>query len=245
MNDSRETLLALEETALRAWPAAEEIREPAWCLRFNCGYSKRANSAVVLGDTRGTDVHAALDRFAAIFADQGLPLVIRESTLNPNPDLTAALVARGYRTIDQTIVMTAPLTSNGERPPSELSVDHWLELYARFEGGTKGNQIYHRDIVERIVNPTCLAVLQDGLQYIAVGLGVHEDTWLGLFDIVTDPDQRRRGYGRTLVEQLMAWGAARGAERSYLQVLARNAAAIPLYESLGYSEAYRYQYWVA
>jgi ribosomal protein S18 acetylase RimI-like enzyme len=79
----------------------------------------------------------------------------------------------------------------------------------------------------------------------AFGLGVVERGHLGLFDIVSDPQRRRAGHGRRLVEGLMAWGRARGATRAYLQVVATNARAIALYESLGFREAYRHHYRIA
>ena len=44
---------------------------------------------------------------------------------------------------------------------------------------------------------------------------------------------------------LWAWGAEHGAARTYLQVSADNAAAIALYESLGYWRHHDYHYRVA
>jgi ribosomal protein S18 acetylase RimI-like enzyme len=68
---------------------------------------------------------------------------------------------------------------------------------------------------------------------------------LGLFDIVSDPQRRRAGHGRRVVEGLMAWGRGRGAACAYLQVVATNARAIALYQSLGFREAYRHHYRIA
>ena len=48
------------------------------------------------------------------------------------------------------------------------------------------------------------------------------------------PRRRRRGLARDVCVALQNWGTARGATRSYVQVLVENAAAIALYESLGY-----------
>jgi ribosomal protein S18 acetylase RimI-like enzyme len=128
--------------------------------------------------------------------------------------------------------------------PDQLDLDRWLELYVRFEGGTKGNQRYHRAIIDRIETPICLAVRRDGDDPVAVGLAVVDGPWVGLFDIAADPARRRRGHGRALVEGLVAWGLGRGAERAFLNVSADNAPAVALYEQLGFREAYRYWYWV-
>jgi ribosomal protein S18 acetylase RimI-like enzyme len=53
---------------------------------------------------------------------------------------------------------------------------------------------------------------------------------------------RRRGLARQLCEGLLAWGAEKGATRAYVQVLADNAAATRLYESMGFSVHHRSRY---
>jgi GNAT superfamily N-acetyltransferase len=75
-------------------------------------------------------------------------------------------------------------------------------------------------------------------------LGVREDDWVGLFDIIVRPDVRRRGFGRRIVQALLGWAARTGAERAYLQVAEGNAPAVDLYGSLGFETAYTYRYFV-
>ena len=55
-------------------------------------------------------------------------------------------------------------------------------------------------------------------------------------------EQRRRGHARTLCAALLAWGGERGATRAYVQVLADNATAITLYESMGFTIQHRSRY---
>ena len=77
---------------------------------------------------------------------------------------------------------------------------------------------------------------------IGCGLGVVEDKFVGLFDIVIDPQYRNQGFGKLLVENILKWGKNKEADTAYLQVLADNASAIRLYEKVGFKEAYRYWY---
>ena len=58
----------------------------------------------------------------------------------------------------------------------------------------------------------------------------------------SDPADRRKGHGGRLVRGMLAQAAALGASSAYLQVVMTNNPAIALYESLGFSEAYRYAY---
>ena len=77
---------------------------------------------------------------------------------------------------------------------------------------------------------------------VAVGLGVAGQGVVGLFDIVTDPQQRGRGLGRRLVLNLLRWGQAQGAQQGFLQVVPENIPAMRLYQSIGFREAYQYWY---
>ncbi|EEH9326262.1 ribosomal-protein-alanine N-acetyltransferase [Salmonella enterica] len=57
-----------------------------------------------------------------------------------------------------------------------------------------------------------------------------------LFNIAVDPDFQRRGLGRMLLEHLIDELEKRGVVTLWLEVRASNAAAIALYESLGFNE---------
>jgi ribosomal-protein-alanine N-acetyltransferase len=57
-----------------------------------------------------------------------------------------------------------------------------------------------------------------------------------LFNIAIDPQHQRRGYGRLLLEHLIAQLESREIVTLWLEVRASNAGAIALYESLGFNE---------
>jgi ribosomal protein S18 acetylase RimI-like enzyme len=235
---------ALERTALRAWPARDERWLGEWLLRIDAGYTKRANSVYLLGREPRLDLTQRLSACAAIYHEQGLPLILRDSSRLADPGMAIEMTARGFARIDETIVMTSEELDDSDAVPDEVDLDRWLELYSRIEGATKGNQLLHREIIRRIASPICLAVRHADEIPVAIGLAVSDGSWVGLFDIATDPERRRQGHGQSLVAALLAWGWRHGAQRAYLQVLASNAPAIALYERLGFREAYRYWYWV-
>jgi ribosomal-protein-alanine N-acetyltransferase len=55
-----------------------------------------------------------------------------------------------------------------------------------------------------------------------------------LLNVAVTIGARRRGVGRALVDELMAYGRANGAARVLLEVRASNGPAIAMYEALGF-----------
>jgi predicted GNAT family acetyltransferase len=55
--------------------------------------------------------------------------------------------------------------------------------------------------------------------------------------------ERRKGYGLAIMASLARWGAEQGARWSYLQVGTDNAAALAMYERLGYRTDHQYRYY--
>jgi ribosomal protein S18 acetylase RimI-like enzyme len=74
-----------------------------------------------------------------------------------------------------------------------------------------------------------------GLVWLGHAPGQHAGWWI--YDIDVVPTQRRRGYGRALLEAAEREAQRRGADSIGLNVFAGNDAARRLYESSGYQEA--------
>lgn len=140
----------------------------------------------------------------------------------------------------------APIASEAVSPRwSMLTLKEWLNAYAALTEMPAKFMRLHGAILNTIRTECAHAVLRDGEQVLACGLGVVERGLVGLFDIVTHPAHRRQGCGEELVRGLLAWGRERGAETAYLQVAQANAAAQALYLKLGFAERYRYWYRIA
>ncbi|MBN9057750.1 MAG: GNAT family N-acetyltransferase, partial [Rhizobiales bacterium] len=66
---------------------------------------------------------------------------------------------------------------------------------------------------------------------------------IGVFlNVVTDRARRRQGYGASVMRAALGWTLENGATAAAIQVTSENAAAIALYEGLGFVEQYRYHY---
>ncbi|SDY50463.1 Acetyltransferase (GNAT) family protein [Collimonas sp. OK242] len=236
---------SLEERAFNAWPAQKSALCGGWLLRLSEGYTKRANSANALRPAVAFD--ETLQVVEHFYARHGLPAIFRLSPLaGAEPD--RALDQAGYRKIDRTLVMTAPLATSAQVSTAHDVVleatagDAWSAGFARANGIPSAARAAHDRTLAAITMPAAFATLIENETPVAYGLAVAENGAVGLFDIVVAPDARRRGVAARLVAALLEWGQAQRATRAYLQVLADNLPAIALYRKLGFDEQYQYHY---
>ena len=240
-----ETIRQIEERALNAWPAAQQMLCDGWVLRFANGYTKRANSVNCLYPGVW-DVAEKIEFCEEMYRQKGLPPIFRLTPL-ADENLDPALAGRGYRKIDPTRVLTLNLRA-WEAPVSpkialrEMPLEQWMGVFSQISGSLVEQQPAHAEILRGILNPYLTAALEISGKWVACGLGVLERGWFGLFDIVTHPTYRRQGLGLQLVSSMLGWAQAQGAEQSYLQVMEENVPALGLYAKLGYTEAYGYWY---
>lgn len=236
----------IEEVSLNAWPALQSLLFDGWILRFSQGYTKRANSINALYPS-SLDVENKIARCESRYQESGLPPVFRLTPFVSPPGLDRVLADRGYRQIDVTLVLYRKLEPEAVGPtaPGVLQneeLDAWLDLFCCFSGSSLDQHQTHREILQAIAPRRLLASLAADGQPVACGLGVLEDNVLGLFDLVTAPQQRRRGYGTGLVSDMLDWARQNGATQAYLQVVSDNEPARRLYARLGFEELYRYWY---
>ncbi|GAA4567577.1 GNAT family N-acetyltransferase [Planotetraspora kaengkrachanensis] len=232
----------------QAWPAPHRVDADGWIYRHAGGVTKRANSVLPLGERR--DLSRAVDEAEGFYAGLGLPCVFSVGAEAP-PDLDPELARRGYRRADPTVVMTAPLAEWGGEVPSGTEVrdspsEPWLSTWWRVDGGRHpdGGRVPAREWAERILGGVAAGYASAGAGT-AVGRGVPQGDWLGIYCMAVDPGARRRGLGTSVLRTLLTWGRDRGASRAYLVVTMANAGARALYESEGFGVAGNYHYRIA
>jgi ribosomal protein S18 acetylase RimI-like enzyme len=236
----------IEEVSLNAWPALQHMFFDGWILRFSKGYTKRANSINPLFDSR-LDIAEKVVRCERLYAERGLPPVFRLTPFVLPPDLDQFLDRRQYKRIDQTHVQHFELKGQGIAVDSSVklhdeTLDDWLEIFCRLSGVPVARHQAHKEILQAIPSGRLLAVLTNSSQIVACGLGVLEHDYFGLFDLVTDSQERDKGYGAKLVFCMLRWAQEHGATHVYLQVMSSNTPARHLYAKLGFQDVYQYWY---
>jgi N-acetylglutamate synthase len=257
----------LERLAARAWPADEVEEVEGWLLRRTAGVDRRRSNSL----RPPADPAAAVwtvDLALATAEELDFPLTIQVSPAEAHQRLDAALEERGMTFEGPSLMLAGPLQAPnavaaditirlGDGPPdpgpvasppavavqlSELT-DAWVETWATVSGigGT-------RETAELVLSQLggrarfAIAVDASSGQPLGVGLGVVEESWLGLFSLAVTSDARRRGIASTIVDVLEAWSAGEGAGRVYLQVEADNPGALTFYARRGFFVAHSYHY---
>ncbi len=237
----------IEEISLTALPAIQTVYYDGWVLRFAGGYTRRANSVNPLYLST-LDIDEKIRHCEKLYSAKKQPTCFKLTPTCFPADLDKQLAFHSYKEESGASIQTCDLTQL-QAIPSTTSMallpdvtDEWLSAY--FE--LNGNPIRHMPIMRQILNSMtpqkCCAALYQGQQIVALGLGVQDRGYLGLFDIVTHAGFRRQGLGEQLMLTLLNWGKANGAQQAYLQVRTDNDPALALYEKLGFHEIYQYWY---
>lgn len=234
----------LEHLAFAGWPALRTVDVAGWRLRFAGGYTKRANSINALSPEAqpGSEIVEHLE--SEVRRRGGSP-VWRLSPLAP-PAIDERLAARGYRTIERSLMQRAALDERFAHAP-EVRIDPapdavWLATFAAASPVAERHRDTMRRLLAAMPAPTGFArIARDG-SVLATAIGVVQGDHMGLFDVLVMPAGRRQGLARRLTESLYAWARTQGARFAYLQVVATNDAALPLYAAQGFRPVYDYIY---
>lgn len=233
--------LALERVIAAGWRPAETHDLGGWRLRADHGFTQRANSVLPLKQL-AMPFDEALAAARDWYAERGLPLRF-QLPVEARRLLEAELGERGWEHSVDIAVLAARLDQRVHDQPDGPAVDlaaepddAWLAIW---RGGSPPAPA--RDLLVRHDRVVFASLHQDG-RTVAVGRGTLDEGWLGITCVEVDPAHRRRGYGVAVVEALESWADDHHATHAVLEVEYGNAAALALYERLGYWHHHDYRY---
>ncbi|WP_164854903.1 GNAT family N-acetyltransferase [Devosia sp. 1566] len=238
-------VLELEEAGLQAWPGVETEYDGGWIRRAANGFTKRANSVQCLDPADGTNTVARVAASRAWLEQRGLPPVFRLTPL-ASPELIAALDAGGWRSIELSHVYAARLgavapdtraRATDPLDPAFLAAQARLQPYDgpttdKFIALLKAMRVPARGVVVYAGNgdPAASALFARAGDIVVAG------------NVVTDPRQRRQGFGQAAMQTGLYWAQHAGATIAALNVAGDNLAAKALYQRLGFARQYDYTY---
>ncbi len=234
-----------ERAGLKAWPGIEVEWDGNWIRRAANGYTQRANSVQSFDPADDANAPARIEAAVAWFVARGIRPTFRV-TPQASPQVIAALDDAGWITVDDSHLFAMELGSMTADPrgqiydlldPSFLGIQKYLRGYSDdklaklkavlevVDGPGRGIVLYSPEGA-----PVASALMTIGDGIVITG------------NVITDTNQRRKGYGAAMMRTGLAWAKSAGATLAALNVAADNPAAQALYAGLGYSRQYDYTY---
>lgn len=238
----------VEEAGLNAMQTQRQLFYDGWLLRLSPGAAKRGRS-VNAHFGSSLPLVTKIARCEDIYAQQGLPILFRMTPFVRPDDLEDALGRRGYEAFDETLVQTVALDRPPELPASgdDVALDApdmpaFVDAVGELRGSTDLQRDAHRERLANSVLGKRYAVVRAAGRVVCTAQVAVEGELVGVFDVVTAPDARGRGYATLACTSLLSWAWQHGAQAAYLQVSADNAPGIAVYRKLGFATAYTYHY---
>lgn len=236
----------LEMLGHNAWLAEERLRLGGWILRADHGVTRRANSVLPIA-SQSVPLDLAINSVIDFYRSRDLIPRFQVTNASYPKGLDKELVQRDFILGLQVEIWTAPIISIVEKETtlnteiSDTISKDWIETYNLASGHDPATFNTRRAIMERTLQPKIFVISRVNDRIAAVGYGVVEDHWLGIFNIATYPEMRHLGAATAVNRRLSVWGQSLGATTAYLQVERDNNPAKNLYKKLGFS--YVYDYW--
>ncbi len=250
MTGGVDSIDTIERCAYAAWPAEEVSDLEGWRLRAMQGVSRRANSVWTAEGLPEGPVDDRIARAEAWYVSRGLAATFQLTRRTVPRGLDEALERRGYE-IDAPVSIQVARAREVVRGQSEADVqvsrelsDEWFDISAHKGRFTRVVEVY-RGLLARIGSQARYALVRVDGEPAAVGLGVIDAQWMGIFSMLTLSSHRRRGAGRAVLTALAGAALEHGVENLYLQVERDNAGAAALYASASFRELYGYHYRVS
>ncbi|MBT1101191.1 GNAT family N-acetyltransferase [Streptomyces anulatus] len=248
----------LASVTARAWQPVESEALGDWRLRAAGGFTRRANSALPLGDP-GLPVGEALGRVRDWYEERGLPAYVQTATGAEGTQelLCAELERHGWRREVSAEVRIAALAPVGDLEADVRAVRltrepdaAWLARYQRFS--TPGPHVLRVlrsgpsvwfATVPGATGDTGGADADPDAPPAAIGRCVVDGRWAGFMAVEVAPEQRRRGLGTTVMAALARRALDEGASAAWLQVEEDNEGARALYDGMGFAAHHRYHHY--
>jgi N-acetylglutamate synthase len=236
----------LEYVAANALPASVTEHLDGWRLRYSYGVTRRANS--VLAEKREGSLEPKLEAVESFYNRFGVKPRYQLCPASEPSGLNRILLAKDYTNIPgakvQTLVLKnfKPDTNIAKVQLLDKPNNAWFSIYRAVEKAEAHKEKVRTWMLENVQPAAAFALLYLDDQPAAVGLGVFEAGYIGMFNMATLPECRGRGGASTILAALAAWGKELNGHTLYLQVAEENAVAQKVYENLGFKTLYSYWY---
>jgi N-acetylglutamate synthase len=198
----------IEVLSLNALPAMQTQIYDGWVIRFADGYTKRANSIIPIY-LSGENVKKKIFNCEQLYFARNDKAVYKMTPQAKPINLDSVLEESGYVLEGTTSVQVLNLAKT--ESPNETNVikydhlhDDWFHGFCLLSNINDQDQTILKKMLGNIIQKTCFMLLTDeGGTETASGLGVLEDEYIGLYNIITHENFRNQGNGAILIRNLL------------------------------------------
>jgi GNAT superfamily N-acetyltransferase len=238
----------LEDHSFKAVPAEQEIDLDGWRIRMSGGHTKRINSVNFL--TPGQrPADEKIKTVEALFQTAKKAPCFRMTPLASPENLKEILQNSGYSEIDHTDVRLLDLASfqrqdvGASLETSNTLTSDWMSAHLAIKGLNDNLRAPLAAMYERINLPTAYVSCRLNNRTVSIGMAVFSETYVGLFDFMTDQNYQRNGLARDIAVSLLTTAKKRSVKTAYLQVVRDNIDAQKFWQSVGFNDIlYSYFY---
>ncbi|MFX0122022.1 MAG: GNAT family N-acetyltransferase [Candidatus Hodarchaeota archaeon] len=247
----REEVILVQEIANNCWPAKEYFFLNGWILRFTDGATSRANSVLPLYYF-GTNLEEDIRLVEKTYQIHNLqPKFMLHDFYVPS-ELKLRLMELNYQA-DPIVDIMGNEIDNLHQISSSKEYDYinstdrtkeWSEAFTRLATNRSKEELRGiLRIMDRLIFPKkeYFAALKAN-KIVGIVLGVVERRYLGIMDLIVDPNHRRRGIATSLLNMAVEWAREYGCNHIFLQVVRENHNAVSLYRKLNFKRLYSYFY---
>ena len=242
----------IEELSMNAWPSLKTVFFDGWIMRLSNGYTNRANSINSIYPGK-INLEEKIKYCEEIFSRYGIiPNFKLVGTGSDEPcreqkALNEKLITLNYGINDETSIQVCnelePCTAKSDGIIVQNDFDNnWKESVIKYNKISEKHWLTFKEMLDKIAVEKIVVSKEVDGRVIGCGFGAVENEWVGVFDMVVKEELRGRGYGRQILQAILARARELGARKSYLQVVLSNSPALHLYRKIGYKEFYRYWY---
>ena len=235
----------IEELTMNAWPSLQTILLNGWIIRLANGYTKRANSVNPIYSF-GNNMESKIEYCEDIFRNNNLPVIFKIIDCGEYKILDIKLETLNYGKVYLTSVQICNDIQNMHYSNNIIVEDEFNENWKNcfFNCGKINNKVKEtiENMLSNIKHKKICIYKKDKDNFIGCGYGVVEKGFVGLFDIIVKEEYRGNGFGKEIVEGILAKAREVGINKAYLSVVNDNTIAKNMYEKIGFREIYKYWY---
>lgn len=237
----------IEEHNFQSVPSLETIELDGWIIRLSDGRTKRSNSVNFL--TPGTqDPSEKITECEGYFLNAGISACFRKTPLMHPNTCSKILISKGYKEFGHTDAMICDLSLDRPLPDNRVVLedrlsDTWLDAHAKIKNLSDAQKTGLKNTLQAVDLPMIYASLHVDGTIAAIGQGVVSSDLVGLFDFMTDPAFKRRGYASIVANSILYTAQKTGVSKAYLQVEQSNISGKKFWASVGFNKKlYSYSY---